>query len=139
MFRKKKLKILIVDDRNDDIKHVTSILKKKGHTVIPASNGADGIKLAESEQPDVILMDVVMPDLNGFQATREICRSDSTRDIPVIVVSCKDEDVDKMWAFKQGASAYLTKGYDEKALFNTIDTVIADKKKGKAKQKAELC
>ncbi|MCP6547915.1 response regulator, partial [Klebsiella pneumoniae] len=67
------------------------ILTKHGYDVLEASNGADGVTLAKAEQPDLVLMDVVMPGVNGFQATRQITRDEDTKHIPVVIVSTKDQ------------------------------------------------
>lgn len=121
----KSLNILVIDDRQADIEHAAALLYLHGHAVIAARDGEEGVQLAATEHPDLILMDVVMPKLNGFQATRELSRNAATRDIPVVMVSCKDEVADRVWAMKQGARAYLAKGYDEQALLDAIDCAMA--------------
>jgi len=102
-------KVLLVDDSQTEIHQFREMLEKLGHEVIVAENGKDGVDLAKSEQPDIVLMDIVMPDMNGFQATRQICRDDATSHIPVIIVSSKDQDTDKVWGERQGAKGYITK------------------------------
>ncbi len=119
-----ELKILVIDDRAADIEHAASILRQQGHTILSASDGSEGVKMAESTLPDLILMDLVMPQLNGFQATRELCRNETTKHIPIIIISCKDEESDKVWALKQGARAYLPKGFDDESLLNSITRVM---------------
>jgi len=121
----KKLRILIVDDVEADIKTTTDMLKKKGHSVLAAKNGDEGIKMAKEAQPDLILMDVVMPEMNGYQATRSLKNSQDTANIPVIMVSQKDQESDRVWAMKQGANAYLTKQFSQSSLISTIETVMA--------------
>lgn len=121
----KILKILVVDDHRADFERAAKILRRQGHSVLAASNGYEGLRLAESEQPDLILMDVVMPELNGFQATRELSRKHETMSIPVVVISCKEEESDRAWAYRQGARAYLNKGFDGDALLAVIDSVIS--------------
>jgi twitching motility two-component system response regulator PilH len=74
--------------------------------------------------PDVILMDVVMPGINGFQATRQLTRDTQTRHIPVIIVSSKDQQTDRVWGERQGASGYLTKPVDEKTLISAVNGVL---------------
>lgn len=120
-----KLRVLVVDDSALDVKRVSVLLNKAGHQVLVASNGVEGVETARKERPDLILMDVVMPELNGFQATRQLTKDVSTKDIPVIVVSGKDQETDKLWAIRQGARAYLTKVVEQKTLFDTIDQVMA--------------
>ena len=102
-------KILVVDDSPTEIFQFKEMLEKLGHEVITAENGRDGVTMAISEQPDVVLMDIVMPDMNGFQATRQIARAEETKHIPVIIVSSKNQETDKVWGRHQGAKGYITK------------------------------
>ena len=81
--------------------------------------------MASSEQPDVILMDVVMPGINGFQATRQITRADETSHIPVVIVSSKDQDADKVWGQRQGACGYLTKPVDDRTLISAVNGLLS--------------
>jgi len=122
----KKLRVLIVDDVAADVEATAAILRREGHEVLSTNDGGKSQKIADIEQPDVILMDLVMPGVNGFQATRELGRSASTMHIPVIVVSRKDEEIDRGWARKQGAKAYLTKGFSEAELFVALASVTQD-------------
>ena len=89
-------KVLVVDDSPTEIFRFKDMLEDLGYEVITAENGKDGVAMAENEQPDCVLMDIVMPDLNGFQATRAICKGDTTSHIPVIIVSSKNQDTDKV-------------------------------------------
>lgn len=116
-------KVLIVDDSPTETYKLTGMLEKNGHSVITAVNGEDGVKTAKSELPDVILMDIVMPGLNGFQATRQLSKAPETAHIPVIIVTTKDQETDRVWGMRQGAKAYLTKPIDEKELFAIIAKV----------------
>ena len=102
-------KILVVDDSLTEIFQFKEMLEKLGHEVITAENGRDGVTMAISEQPDVVLMDIVMPDMNGFQATRQIARAEEPKHIPVIIVSSKNQETDKVWGRRQGAKGYITK------------------------------
>lgn len=122
----KNLRVLIVDDVVADIEATAALLRKEGHEVMSTTDGNKGVKIAEIEQPDVILMDLVMPEVNGFQATRELSRNAATRHIPVIVVSRKDEEIDRVWARKQGARHYLTKGFGKEELFAAIAAVLEE-------------
>jgi twitching motility two-component system response regulator PilH len=99
---------------------IRRIVEKLGHEALTAEDGAAGVELAKKELPDLILMDVVMPNLNGFQATRSISREPSTKHIPVILVTTKDQDTDRMWGMRQGARAYLTKPFSEEELSEVI-------------------
>lgn len=121
--------ILIVDDSPSQILNQKKILEKHGHQVITAENGQTGISMAKERNPDLILMDVVMPDLNGFQATREISKNESTAHIPIIIVTTKDKETDMMWAKRQGAKAYIVKPVKEKELLNAINQTLSEIKK----------
>lgn len=116
-------KVLIVDDSPTETYKLTSMLEKHGHVVISASSGVEGVEKAKAELPEVVLMDVVMPGLNGFQATRQLSRAPETQNIPVIIVTTKDQETDRVWGMRQGAKAYLTKPIDETELINTIASV----------------
>jgi len=118
-------RILIVDDSPSQLMGIRRIVEKLGHEALTAEDGAAGVELAKKELPDLILMDVVMPNLNGFQATRSISREASTKHIPVILVTTKDQDTDRMWGMRQGARAYLTKPFSEEELSEVITSHLA--------------
>jgi twitching motility two-component system response regulator PilH len=113
-------KILVVDDSPTDRQFMLETLAKKGYQVVTAENGEDAIAKAKSELPDLILMDVVMPGLNGYQATRQITRDDATKHIPVIMCTSKGADTDKIWGLRQGANDYLIKPIDAGQLLAKI-------------------
>lgn len=112
--------VLIVDDSPTETFKLREMLEKNGYSVLEATNGADGVAMARSEQPSLVLMDVVMPGLNGFQATRQLTRSADTAHIPIIIVTTKDQETDRVWGKRQGARDYLTKPVDEKVLLDTV-------------------
>lgn len=118
-------KILIVDDSPTQRQALINILKKNNHNVIIAEDGQQGVDMSRSEMPDLILMDVVMPGLNGFQATRHISKHESTKDIPVIMLTSKDQETDRVWAERQGAKDYIVKPADEKELMTKITTLLS--------------
>ena len=113
-------RILIVDDSPSQLMSIRRIVEKLGHEALTAEDGAAGVEAAKRELPELILMDVVMPNLNGFQATRSISREPSTKHIPVILVTTKDQDTDRMWGMRQGARAYRTKPFSEEELSEVI-------------------
>ena len=117
-------KILIVDDSPTEIHKLKTILAKHGHNVLVADSGETGVNLARKEMPDVVLMDIVMPGMNGFQATRQLTKTKETSHIPVIIVTTKDQETDRMWGARQGAKAYLTKPVTEKQLLSAIEQVV---------------
>lgn len=116
--------VLIVDDSPTEMHILTIMMEKLGHSVITATNGEDGVATAKIEKPDLILMDVVMPGINGFQATRQLHKDLITKDIPVIIVSTKDQATDKMWGQRQGAKGYVTKPVEEQELVGTINQIF---------------
>ena len=118
-------RVLIVDDSPTETYKFKETLEKHGFEIISADNGADGVAVARQEQPDVVLMDVVMPGLNGFQATRQLSKGEDTKHIPVIIVTTKDQETDKVWGRRQGATDYLTKPVDEAVLIDTINRAMS--------------
>ncbi len=117
-------KVLVVDDSPTEIFQFKEILEAMGHEVITAENGRDGVAIARSEQPDIVLMDIVMPDMNGFQATRQLSKGADTSHIPVVIVSSKDQTTDKVWGERQGAKGYVTKPVDKAELLGVIRQLI---------------
>ncbi len=113
-------RVLVVDDSPTDQHLISSYLKNSGIEVLTANDGEQGISTAKSTLPDLILMDVVMPGMNGFQATRRLNRDPDTKSIPVIIVSSKGEVTDRVWGMRQGAVGYLTKPVNEKDLMQKI-------------------
>ncbi|TSD80260.1 MULTISPECIES: twitching motility response regulator PilH [unclassified Pseudomonas] len=118
-------RVLIVDDSPTEMYKLTGMLEKHGHVVLKAANGGDGVALARQEKPDAVLMDIVMPGLNGFQATRQLTKDKETEHIPVIIITTKDQETDKVWGTRQGAKDYLTKPVDEDTLIATLNKVLA--------------
>ena len=119
--------VLIVDDSPTETFALTEILKRNGFEVLNAQNADQGLSLARDRHPDLVLMDVVMPGLNGFQATRQLARAPDTASLPVVMVSTKSQETDRVWAMRQGARAYLTKPIDERLLLQTIRQVLDGK------------
>ncbi|HHL19670.1 MAG TPA: response regulator [Thiothrix sp.] len=113
--------ILIVDDSPTETYVLRSIFEKQGYQVSEACNGEEGIAVAEVQKPDLIIMDVVMPGVNGFQATRELGQNSKTSNIPVIVYSSKDQVTDRMWAMRQGAVAYMVKPMHKDKLLSVVE------------------
>ncbi len=117
-------RVLIVDDSPTETFTLKSMLEAKGFEVLTAENGADGVALAREELPDAVLMDIVMPGLNGFQAKRQLSKDEKTAHIPVVIVTTKDQETDKVWGQRQGAKGYLVKPVSEDVLAKTIQGVI---------------
>jgi twitching motility two-component system response regulator PilH len=114
-------RVLIVDDSPSQLIGLKRITEKLGHEVITAEDGAAGVETAKREMPDLILMDVVMPNLNGFQATRTLAKDPKTSHIPIILVTTKDQETDRVWGMRQGARTYVTKPVNEEVLIQAIN------------------
>ena len=117
-------KILVVDDSPSEMTKFREILTRHQYEVIEAHTGDDGIQKANEFFPDVILMDVVMPEMNGFQATRKLTRDPKTSHIPIIIISTKNQEADRVWGKRQGARDYLSKPITEEALITVICAVM---------------
>lgn len=118
-------KVLIVDDSPAQLYSLKRIVEKGGLETVTADSGEMAIKLASSEHPSVILMDIVMPGMSGYQATRRLNRDESTRDIPVIFVTSKSEESDRVWGMRQGARDYITKPVNPNHLLSAIREAMA--------------
>ncbi len=116
--------ILVVDDSATERAFLEGLLKKNGYKVITADSGEGALACASAEQPDLILMDVVMPGLNGFQATRAIAREEKTRHIPVVICSSKGLETDRIWGLRQGAKEYFTKPLNEPQLLAAVRALV---------------
>lgn len=102
-------KILLVDDSRTELHYLSELLIKRGFAVRTAQNGDEALRRLGEEKPDLILMDVVMPGLNGFQLTRTITRDERFADVPVIMCTSKNQETDKVWGMRQGARDYVVK------------------------------
>jgi twitching motility two-component system response regulator PilH len=113
-------KVLCVDDTSTDLKNMEQICSQAGYQVITASNGKDAIAKAKGEHPDAVLLDIIMPEMNGFQTCRAITHDATTQNIPVILVSSKGEKTDRLWGEQQGAKGYVTKPYTPDQLLGAL-------------------
>jgi twitching motility two-component system response regulator PilH len=118
--------VLVVDDSPTETRIFVNALTKAGYRAETAPNGEEGIKSARRLQPDLILMDVIMPVLNGFQATRQLQQDPQTSHIPVIMVTSKDQETDRTWGLRQGASDYLVKPIDAGELVARIRKALGE-------------
>lgn len=113
-------KILLVDDSKTELHHLSELLTKRGYLVRTAENGEEALRRLAEEKPDLILMDVVMPGLNGYQATRTLTRDEETKGIPIIVCTSKGQETDKIWGLRQGAVDYLVKPLNPDELLQRV-------------------
>ena len=117
-------RVMVVDDSPTDVEHLRHILQRAGHEVLQATTGQDAIKMIKLELPDCVVMDVVMPGVNGFAATRTLSRDPVTAKIPIVVVSSKNQETDRLWALRQGAKEYIVKPVKEADLLGKIKAVL---------------
>ena len=116
--------ILIVDDSPTDVRVFTTLLEKAGHRVSSEGNAEDGIVAVKRERPDLVIMDVIMPGMNGFQATRTLSRDVATAHIPILIITTKSMETDRVWGLRQGAKDFLTKPVGEKELLARIQNLL---------------
>jgi twitching motility two-component system response regulator PilH len=117
--------VLIVDDSPTDQHVIARALENHGFETLVASDGEEALMLAAARHPDVILMDVVMPGMNGFQATRKLSKNPMTAEIPIVMVTSKDQETDKIWGLRQGAVEYLMKPVGDKELVAVVQATIS--------------
>ena len=116
-------KVLLVDDSKTELHHLSDMLSKRGYAVRTAENGEEAMRRLAEDKPDLILMDVVMPGLNGFQATRAISRDPETKSIPIILCTSKSQETDKIWGLRQGPRDYIVKPVNREELLAKINSM----------------
>nr|WP_255682650.1 response regulator [Dyella sp. 2HG41-7] len=116
--------ILIIDDSPTDVRVFTTLLERAGHRVDAVNNAEDGIERVRVTQPDLVIMDVIMPGMNGFQATRTLTRDPATAGVPIVIITTKSMETDRVWGMRQGAKAFITKPVNEKELLACIDELL---------------
>lgn len=104
-------KALVVDDSSAELANIKSILIDAGYMVVTASNGKEALEKAKAEKPSIIFLDIVMPDMDGYEACRQLTHDAATKDIPVVFVSSKAQKADRVWGQMQGAKGYVAKPY----------------------------
>ena len=117
-------RILLIEDSPTEAAVMAQLLERNGHQVSTSANAEDGIASCKRDQPDLVLMDVVLPGMNGFQATRALTRDADTSHIPVLIVSTKSLDTDRVWGMRQGAKDYIVKPPRESDLIERINALI---------------
>ncbi len=113
-------KILVVDDSATQVTMITNSLRTEGYDIVTASNGEEALRRLDSDRPDLVLLDVIMPGKNGFQLCRQIRNDARWKTVPVILLTSKDGEADRFWGMKQGATEYVTKPFDPIALAATV-------------------
>jgi twitching motility two-component system response regulator PilH len=115
--------VLVVEDSPTDRQFLTDILTKNGYKVTSVDNAEEAIARIKQTKPDLVLMDVVLPGQNGFQATRELSKNDATKNIPVIIITTKSQETDKVWGLRQGARDYIVKPIKQADLLAKISAL----------------
>ncbi len=116
--------VLIVDDSPTEQHIFCKLLERHGYDTVVASDGEEAIETAVQSRPEVIVMDVVMPGMNGFQATRKLSKNPVTAHIPVVIVSSKGQETDRIWGLRQGAYQYLVKPVEERELLAAVEAAL---------------
>jgi two-component system, chemotaxis family, response regulator PixH len=117
-------KILIVEDSQSERELITLYLENNNYQVISANNAEDGMELAANQQPDVIITDITMEGINGFEFCRLLKVYPDTEKIPIIACTARDRELDRLWGQKQGIDLYITKPYSQEELIKAIESVI---------------
>lgn len=120
--------ILIIDDSPTDVRVFTTLLERAGHQVVAVSTAEEGIERVRADLPDLVIMDVIMPGMNGFQATRTLTRDPKTQDVPIVMITTKSMETDRVWGLRQGARAFITKPVNEKELLACINELLPSEK-----------
>jgi len=116
--------ILVVDDAPAELELICSYLRDGGYIVISTTDAKDALAKAESQKPDIVLTDVVMPGMSGFELCRSLKKNEATQQLPVVICTSKDQDLDKLWGKKQGADAYVTKPFTREGLLQALQSVV---------------
>lgn len=116
--------ILIIDDSPTDVRVFTMLLERAGHAVSAVGSAEEGIERVRADQPDLVIMDVIMPGMNGFQATRTLSRDPATANVPIVIITTKSMETDRVWGLRQGARAFITKPVNEKELLACINDLL---------------
>ena len=117
--------ILVIDDSPTDVRVFTTLLERAGYQVVAVNSAEEGIEYAHAELPDLIIMDVIMPGMNGFQATRALTRDPTTAAVPIVMITTKAMETDRVWGLRQGARAFITKPVNEKEFLTCINQLLS--------------
>jgi len=122
-----KKKILVVDDEPDFIEFLSIRLKSSGYDVISASDGESGLKKAQKEKPDLIILDILMPKINGFELCKRLKENELTKDMPVIMLTALAQEKDLSKGLEEGADCFITKPFNSLDLLYEIKTALTEK------------
>jgi len=116
--------ILVVEDTPSELELMSHYLREEGYSVIHAVSAREALDKAAEQVPNVIVTDVVMPGMSGFELCRSLKRAEATAQVPVVICSSKNQEIDRLWGMKQGADAYLTKPYTREELLKVIRSAL---------------
>lgn len=116
--------ILVVDDSPAELELMCRYLKEAGYLVVSTNNAKDAMTKAETQKPDLVVTDVVMPEMSGFELCRSLKKNEATQELPVLICTSKNQDLDKLWGRKQGADAYVTKPYTREDFLKAVQTTF---------------
>lgn len=117
--------VLVVEDTPSELKLISSYLRESGYNVINATDARDALHIAVEQKPDVIVTDVVMPGMSGFELCRSLKKDPATEKVPIVICSSKNQEIDRLWGMRQGAAAYVIKPFTRDQLIRTIKAVVA--------------
>lgn len=119
-------KILVVDDEPDINMILATYLSASGYETVSAKDGIEALDMAQSQHPDLILLDVMMPELSGFQVARLLKEDTATRAIPIVMLTAKTQQSDRFWGLESGAAAYLHKPFELSAVLDQVRSLLGD-------------
>lgn len=117
--------ILVVDDTPSELALITNFLKESGFSVVVATDAKEALTKAADHKPDVVITDVVMPGMSGFELCRTLKKNEATKNTPIVVCTSKNQELDRLWGMKQGANAYVTKPFTQEELLRAVKSVMA--------------
>lgn len=116
--------VLVVEDTLSELKLIKNYLQDSGYSVIVATDAIEALDKAVQQQPDVIVTDVLMPGMSGFELCRKLKSNPATKQLPIIICSSKNQEIDRIWGMKQGAAVYVTKPFTREQLVNAVKSVV---------------
>ena len=117
-------KVLVVDDLQSELEKISHLLQDAGISVVQAQDGEEAIQRIHQDLPDLVILDVIMPRVNGFEVIRELRDDEKTKNLPIIICTQKNTDIDKIWGMEIGADAYVTKPFDSQQLLNIVQRFL---------------
>ncbi len=117
--------VLVVDDTPSELELMSHYLRESGYTVLNATGAKEALSQALAQKPDVVVTDVVMPGMSGFELCRSLKKHPVTEKVPIVICTSKTQDIDRLWGMKQGADAYVTKPVTREQLIRAIESVVA--------------